>query len=86
MNDDRRFELPEGLSPAEERAVITALERYFVQEDPKPTPWVLAGRLDATGWGSLQVRRYTGGSWGLSGRHAFLRPGVGAMHGRGDAA
>ena len=31
MNGDRRFELPEGLSPAEERAVITALERYFVQ-------------------------------------------------------
>jgi hypothetical protein len=86
MNGDRRFELPDGLTTEEERAIVTALERYFVHEDPRPTPWVLAGRLDATGWGALQCRRYSEGSWALGGRHAFLRPGVGPMQGRGDAA
>jgi hypothetical protein len=86
VNGNRRFELPEGLDPEEERAIITALERYFLQENPRPTPWVLAGRLDATGWGALQGRRYSDEGWNLGGRHAFLRPGVGPMQGRGDAA
>ena len=36
--DDRTFELPEGLSPEEERAILTALERYLMQESPKPDP------------------------------------------------
>ena len=86
MDDQPRFELPEGLAPEEERAVLTALERYFVQENPHPTPWVLAGRLDATGVGALQGRRYMDEPWGSPQRHAFVRPGVPPLQGRGDAA
>jgi hypothetical protein len=86
MDRDRRFELPPGLSPDEERAVITALERYFVQESPHPNPWVLAGRMDAAGVGALQSRRYMDQPWGSPQRHVFVRPGVPPLHGRGDAA
>ena len=53
-----RLELPEGLTPEEERAILMALDRYFLQESPKPMPWVLQARIDVTGLGALQVRRY----------------------------
>jgi hypothetical protein len=84
MSDgDRRFEIPEPLTPEEERAVLMALERYFVQENPKPSAWVLQGRIDAIGLGGLQVRRYAREPW--HGQHAlFARPGVPPLHGRGD--
>jgi hypothetical protein len=83
-NDDGRFfELPEGLSSEEERAILTALERYFQQESPKPNTWVLQGRIDATGLGGLQVRKYAREPW--YGNHAaFARKGVPPLHGRGD--
>src|SRR2546428_11242068 len=58
----RRFDLPEGLTPEEERAALMALERYFVEDDPKPAPWVLQGRIEATGYGALQVRRLAPGA------------------------
>ena len=86
MNGDPRFELPDGLSPEEERAVITALERYFLQENPHPHPWVLAGRMDATGYGALQCRHHVDTAWSTASRHPFVRRGVPPMHGRGDAA
>jgi hypothetical protein len=86
MEDRPRFELPPGLTPEEERAVITALERYFVQESPHPNPWVLAGRMDAAGIGALQSRRYMDQPWGSPQRHVFVRAGVPPLHGRGDAA
>jgi hypothetical protein len=85
MDGERRFELPEGLSAEEERAIITALERYFVQESPHPNPWVLAGRMDASGIGAVQGRRYMDQAWGATQRHPFARPGVPNLHGRGDA-
>ena len=31
---ERRFELPEDITPEEERAILMALERYFVAESP----------------------------------------------------
>jgi hypothetical protein len=81
---ERRFELPEGLRPEEERAILTALERYFVQESPRPNPWVLQGRIDATGLGALQTRKYAREPW--HGQHAaFARRGVPPLAGRGDA-
>ncbi len=84
MSDgDRRFEIPESLTPAEERALLMALERYFVQENPKPLPWVLQGRIEATGLGGLQVRRYAREPWHGQ-RAPFTRPGVASLHGRGD--
>ena len=80
---ERRLELPEGLTPEEERAILMALERYFLQESPKPMPWVLQARIDATGMGGLQVRRYAHEPW--HGQHAaFTRKGVAPVNGRSD--
>ena len=81
--EGRRFEIPEGLTPEEERAVLMALERYFVEENPKPAPWVLQGRIEATGFGALQVRRFAREPW--HGQWVEVaRKGVPPMHGRGD--
>lgn len=83
---DGRFELPEGLSREEERAILAALERYFLQESPHPHPWVLAGRMDATGQGALQTKRLMDAPWWISARRPFTRRGLGPpLHGRGDA-
>ncbi len=84
MSDDRRFELPEDLGPGQERAIILALERYFAQESPRPHPWVLAGRVDATGLGALQSRHLTDAPWRVGGQVRFLRRGVPPSAGRGD--
>ena len=81
---ERRFELPEGIARDEERAVLNALERYFLQESPKPNPWVLQGRVDAIGIGALQARRLARQPW-TGVRAAFVRYGVPPVHGRGDA-
>jgi hypothetical protein len=83
--EGRRFELPEGLSGEEERAIIRALERYLAQESPHPDPWVLAGRTDACGWGAVQVRRLAEGAWGLVRGTPFARRGSPPFVGRGDA-
>jgi hypothetical protein len=83
IDDDRSVEIPEGLTPEEERAILMALERYFVQENPKPMPWVLQGRIEATGVGALQARRYAHEPW--HGQQApFARKGVPNANGRGD--
>jgi hypothetical protein len=79
----RRVEIPQDLTPDEERAVVMALERYFVEENPRPAPWVLQGRIEATGLGALQVRRFAREPW--HGQWVeFARKGVPPMHGRGD--
>ena len=85
MSDDRRFELPTDLTPEEERAIIRALERYFARESPHPDPWVLSGRIDATGFGALQARHHTDDPWGLRAWVPFVRRGVPPQAGRGDA-
>jgi hypothetical protein len=84
VSDDRRFELPRDLGPEQERAIILALERYFAKESPHPDPWVLAGRVDATGLGALQARHLTDGPWKVGGQVRFLRRGVPPSAGRGD--
>ncbi len=81
--DGSRFELPAGLSPEEERAIVTALERYLIRELPKPTPWVLSGRIEATGLGALQLRRIAREPWHRT-HTGFARRGVPPMHGRAD--
>jgi hypothetical protein len=78
-----RFELPDGLSPEEERAILMALERYLLQESPKPMPWVLQGRVEAVGLGQLQVRKLARDPW-TEVRAPFARPGVATVVGRGD--
>jgi hypothetical protein len=85
VTGERRFEVPTGLTREEERAILLALERYFLKESPHPDPWVLAGRIEATGFGALQVRRHMDAAWGVPARTAFIRPGVPSLHGRGDA-
>lgn len=85
MSDERRFELPEDLAPAEERAIIRALERYFARENPHPDPWVLAGRIQAAGWGALQARHYTADPRSLRAYTSFARRGVPPTHGRDDS-
>ena len=86
MSDDPRFELPADLTLEQERAIIRALERYFAQENPHPDPWVLAGRIDATGFGALQIRRLTDTPWANGNGRAFVRRGVPPLAGRGDAS
>ena len=86
MSDGRRFELPEDTTAEQERAIILALERYFAQESPHPNPWVLAGRIDATGVGALQVRHLSDAPWQVGGQVPFLRRGVPPQAGRGDVA
>jgi hypothetical protein len=85
VSDERRFELPEGLTPEEARAVLVALERYFVKESPHPDPWVLAGRVESTGQGALQARRFTDEPWRANPHAPYARRGTPALHGRGDA-
>jgi hypothetical protein len=85
VNGERRFEVPIGLTREEERAILLALERYFLQESPHPDPWVLAGRLEATGYGALQARRHMDTAWRVPATMAFTRRGVPPVHGRGDA-
>ncbi|HSJ51941.1 MAG TPA: hypothetical protein VLA90_11775 [Actinomycetota bacterium] len=86
MSDDRRFELPDGLTPEEERAIIRALERYFARESPHPHPWVLAGRVAAAGLGALQARRYTDSPWRVGTYAPYARRGVATVRGRADVA
>lgn len=81
---ERRFELPDAVSREDERAILNALERYFLQESPKPNAWVLQGRVDAIGLGALQSRRLAHEPW-MGVRAAFVRFGVPPAHGRGDA-
>jgi hypothetical protein len=85
VNDGRRYELPEGLTPEEERAAIAALERYFSGAGQEPNPWALAGRLEATGLGILQTRRFAKGAWGRAARGPFARRGAPTHLGRGDS-
>jgi hypothetical protein len=82
MDGERSFDLPDGLTPEDERAILTALERYFLQESPKPAPWVLQGRIDATGIGALQARKFSREPWAV--RAVFARRGVASLLGRGD--
>jgi hypothetical protein len=82
MDGERSFDLPDGLTPEDERAILTALERYFLQESPKPNPWVLQGRIDATGLGALQARKLSREPWAV--RAVFARRGVAPLFGRGD--
>ncbi|MFN8234473.1 MAG: hypothetical protein U0V56_13745 [Actinomycetota bacterium] len=77
-----RFDLPEGLTPEEERAILMGLERYLSQESPKPRPWVLQGRIEAMGVGQLQARKWARQPWLV--RAQFARRGSASLNGRGD--
>ena len=57
-----RFALPPDLPQDDARAVVSALERYFLQESPHPHAWVLAGRIEA-----VKARSATAGPDTISG-------------------
>ncbi len=80
-----RYELPEDLSPEEERAVIAALEQMLSRAGPTVRPWALAGRIEALGLGRLQARRHTAAPWRFGIDLPFSRRGMTPLIGRGDA-
>ena len=85
MTSDR-YELPEGISPVEERALIAALEKYFEERDPRPDPWAFAGRLEGCREGTFQARRSHRDAWKTAARGPFARYGTEPISGRGDSA
>ena len=79
-------ELPENLTPAEERAVLEAMERYLHSGDTRPPAWALAGRAANLRQGALQIRHQAGGTaWRDAGRGSFASRGTSPLMGRGDA-
>ena len=80
------YELPEGLPREEERAIISALERYFEERDGLPSAWAMAGRIEATRDGVLQSRRFVRAPWTAAASAAFARRGTEPIRGRGDSA
>ena len=82
-----RFELPDDVSPEEERAIIAALDRYLEDRDARPNPWVMAGRLENARTGAVQARRYLRDRWRVGASDTpFARYGTEPIGGRGDAA
>jgi hypothetical protein len=79
-----RYELPDDLTPEEERAAIAALERALEAGAGKPSAWALAGRADALRLGALHVRHQASG-WTFKGNVPFTRRGTAPLVGRGDA-
>ncbi|MBI4260107.1 MAG: hypothetical protein HY658_06035 [Actinobacteria bacterium] len=77
------FELPKDLTAREERIVLAALEKYFHSD--VEDAWLLAGRIENTGWGALQARRHTEHAWTDSAFFPHLRRGTTRLWGRGDA-
>ncbi len=79
-----RYELPSGLPPEEERAIIAALEQYFGVARRRPSAWTLAGRTEALGLGALQIRNQSRHPWGETGLYPHTRLGIESRVGRGD--
>ncbi|MCA1727284.1 MAG: hypothetical protein LC722_06450 [Actinobacteria bacterium] len=81
-----RPELPDGVTPHEERAILDALERYLKAGDTKPPAWALAGRAANLRQGALQIRHQAeGSSWRQATRLPFANRGTEPVMGRGDA-
>jgi hypothetical protein len=80
-----RYDLPPGLTPAEERAVLAALERTFGARRRRPSAWALAGRAEALRLGALQVRRDVERPWSFRAAVPFAHRGTPRRTGRGDA-
>lgn len=80
-----RYELPEDLTPEEQRAVIAALERAVAAFRPRAAAWALAGRAEALRLGALQARHHGLDAWTLRAHVPFTRGGTSPVVGRGDA-
>lgn len=80
-----RYDLPPGISPQEQRAILAAMEQYFGAGGARPSPWALAGRTEALGLGALQVRHQSDRPWNEARLRSFTRRGSEPRVGRGDA-
>ena len=81
-----RADLPEGVSPDEERAILDALERYLRAGRATPSAWALAGRARNLRQGALQIRhQMEGTAWRETNRGPFANRGTEPLMGRGDA-
>jgi hypothetical protein len=80
-----RYELPPGVSPEEERAILAALDQYLGAGKVRPSPWALAGRAEALGLGALQMRHQSLKPWGEIRLLPYTRRGADPRSGRGDA-
>jgi hypothetical protein len=79
-------DLPDGLTPEEEGAILSALERYLTAGNTRPSAWALAGRAANLRQGALQIRHQTDGTaWRQTLRGPFANRGTGSLMGRGDA-
>jgi hypothetical protein len=79
-----RYELPPGISPEEERAIVAALDEYFGAGRVRPGPWALAGRAEALGLGALQIRFQSHRPWNETRLNPYTRRGTEPRVGRGD--
>lgn len=79
-----RYELPQGIPEEEERAIVAALEQYFGAGTTRPSPWALAGRLEALGLGALQARHRSERPWNETRLSPYTRRGTEPRAGRGD--
>jgi hypothetical protein len=80
-----RYELPPGITPEEERAIIAALDQYFGTSRVRPAAWALAGRAEALGLGALQIRFQSLRPWNDTRLKPYTRRGTEPRVGRGDA-
>jgi hypothetical protein len=80
-----RYELPDGLDLAEERAIRAALDEYFGVAETQADPWSLAGRAAALGLGALQVRHVRREAWSGKELAPFTWLGTEPRGGRGDS-
>jgi len=80
-----RYQLPPGISPEEERAILAAIEQYFGSDRVRPSPWALAGRTEAIALGALQVRHQSARPWSETRLNPFTRRGTEPRAGRSDA-
>jgi len=80
-----RYELPPGLTPEEERAVVAALEQALRPTRPELSGWALAGRAENLRSGALELRRDAHSAWTFRADVPFTRRVVPNLRGRGDA-
>ncbi len=85
IHDGIRFEIPPGLSPEDRRVVELALRQYLDSFSPRPSPWALAGRAEASGIGALQIRHQSVKPWTEIRLNPYTRRGTAMLGGRGDA-
>ena len=78
-----RYELPDGLTQQDERAVVAALDHLFGLASVRPSPWALAVRAENLGLGGLQFRHQFDRPYGQA-SPMFTRRGTETRIGRGD--